>query len=364
MLTAIVFLLILTVSVVIHELAHYFNARSVGVPVRAFSVGMGPVLLRKQWRGTEWRLSLLPLGGYVDLQGLTPEEAADGTMRYPDTGFMQKNFWQKAWVLVGGVIANFILAVLLLASVITADPNLPVRSAITGETPPTTGAVFERIAPDSAAERFGLQAGDEVVQLNGLKNPNVTEVQRVIRSAAKLNLVVKRGGEQARVTRPWPPEDGNEVPQLGVVIAPVSVGSLPPVAFGTAVVETTEFLVRVVPESVGGFVRGFGQTFVGQRSAEVVGPVGMVGLAGQATQGGWLSILTFAGLINFSLAIFNLLPIPGLDGGRILLAAVAALRGRPFKPGQEEFVNFLGIAILMLFVLLVSFGEVGDLLRR
>ncbi len=363
MLTAVVFLLILTISVVVHELAHYFNARSVGVPVRAFSVGMGPVLLRKTWRGTEWRLSLLPLGGYVDLQGLTPEEAEDGTMRYPSEGFMQKNFWQKTWVLVGGVIANFILAVLLISSVITAAPNLPIRAAVTGETL-STRTVFSQIMPDSPAERFGLRVGDEVLQLNGVENPSAAEVQETIRSASELNLLVQRGAEQVRVTRPWPPAELGGAPQLGVGITSRITEDLPPIGFGTALVQTTGFFVRVVPESVGGFVRAFGQTFVGQRSAEVVGPVGMVGLAGQAAQGGWLSILTFAGLINFSLALFNLLPIPGLDGGRILLSAVVALRGRPFKPGQEEFVNFLGIALLMLFVVLVSFGEVGDLLRR
>jgi regulator of sigma E protease len=363
-LTLVVFLVILTVSVVVHELAHYLNARSVGVPVRAFSVGMGPVLLRKRWRGTEWRLSLLPLGGYVDLQGLAPEQAEDGSMRYPDEGFMRKNFPQKTWVLIGGVIANFILAVLLLASVITAEPNAPIRALITGETPATAGAVFEQVMPDSAAERFGLEAGDVVLRINGVRHPTVAVVQEQIRTASALNLLVKRGSEQVRISEPWPPAGVEGVPLLGVGIAPLNVESLPPLGFGTAVLETTGFLVRVVPESVAGFVRAFGQTFAGQRSQEVVGPVGMVGLAGQAAQGGLISVLTFAGLINFSLALFNLLPIPGLDGGRILLAAVVALRGKPFKPGQEEFVNFLGIALLLLFVVLVSFGEVGDLLRR
>jgi regulator of sigma E protease len=362
-LTAIVFLVILTVSVVVHELAHYFNARSVGVPVRAFSVGMGPVLVRKRWRGTEWRLSLLPLGGYVDLQGLAPEEGADGVMRYPDEGFMRKTFLQKTWVLVGGVIANFILAVLLLASVVTAAPNAPIRQLMTGETA-ESGVVLRAVQPGSPAARFGLQPGDVVVELNGVRDPDRVDLLGAIGSANELDLLVRRGDETVRVVQPWPPAGSEGAPLLGVEMAPLEVVELPPLGFGEAVVETTGFLVRVVPESVSGFVRAFGQTFAGQRSAEVVGPVGMVGLAGQAAQGGWLQILTFAGIINFSLALFNLLPIPGLDGGRILLAAVVALRGRPFKPGQEEFVNFLGIALLMLFVVLISFGEVSDLLRR
>ncbi len=364
MLTAAVFLIILTVSVVIHELAHYFNARSVGVPVRAFSVGMGPVLLRKKWRGTEWRLSLLPLGGYVDLQGLAPEPAEDGTMHYPDEGFTKKNFWQKTWVLIGGVIANFILAVLLLASVMTAEPNAPIRFLATGETPEMSGAVFAQVMPESAAERFGFKDGDEVLAVNGIQNPSVAEVREVIATASELNLLVRRGGEQVRVLEPWPPQNVAGTPVLGVQLGPMVVEDLPEIGFGAALVQTTRFLTRIVPESITGFVRAFGQTFAGQRSEEVVGPVGMVGLAGEAARGGFIQILTFAGIINFSLALFNLLPIPGLDGGRILLSAVVALRGRPFKPGQEEFVNFLGIALLMLFVVLVSFGEVGDLIRR
>lgn len=357
MLTAAVFLLILTVSVVVHELAHYFNARSVGVPVRAFSVGLGPVLLRRQWRGTEWRLSLLPLGGYVDLVGLAPEDAGDGTMRYPNEGFASKTFLQKTWVLIGGVIANFVLAVLLVASVITAAPNSSIRQAVAGESFSTTPAVFGYIVPGSPAEELGLEPGDVVLRLNGLQNPTVNQVQETIRNASRLDLLVRRGDAQVQISETLPPARAGE-PRLGVGF------DLPPVGFGSALVQTAGFFARVVPDSVGGFVRAFGQTFAGQRSAEVVGPVGMVGLASQAAQSGWVAILTFAGLINFSLALFNLLPIPGLDGGRIVVAAVVALRGRPFKPGQEEFVNFIGFALLMLFVVLITFGEVGDLLRR
>src|SRR5690606_38141177 len=118
-LTALTFALILTSAVVVHELAHYFNARSVGVGVRAFSVGIGPVLARKRWRGTEWRLSLLPLGGYVDLPGMAPTVDDDGNLSHPDEGMAKLPLAPKLWVLIGGVIANYLLGSLLFAGAIS-----------------------------------------------------------------------------------------------------------------------------------------------------------------------------------------------------------------------------------------------------
>ena len=154
---------------------------------------MGPVLLRK--KVARDRVAFVP--SYHSAVTSTckvsrPEQAEDGTMRYPDEGFMKKNFWQKTWVLIGGVVANFILAVLLLASVVTVEPNSTIRQAITGEIPETP-AVFHQIVPGSAAERFGLEAGDVVLRLNGLENPSITEVQETIRSTSQLNLLVQRG---------------------------------------------------------------------------------------------------------------------------------------------------------------------------
>ena len=359
LLTAVVFLVIITVSVVIHELAHYFNARSVGVPVRAFSVGMGPIIWRKQWRGTEWRISALPLGGYVDLKGLAPEQGEDGELYYSDEGFMKKNFFQKFWVLIGGVVANFILAILLIATAIMAQPNY--RALISGVELETSGAVFQEVVPDSPAQRLGIQPGDVVVSINGVRNPDIEQVRTEIQNASELSLVLERNNETVEVGTPWPPE-GAERPLLGVGLGPLETETLPPISYGEALAETTNFLVRIVPESVTGIVGGFGSALSGQRNEGVAGPVGIVTMTGQAARSGFIPVLFFAGIINFSLALFNALPIPGLDGGRILLSAIVALRGKPFKPGQEEFVNFIGIAFLMFFVVLITFGEVGDLL--
>src|SRR5690554_3398670 len=146
MLTAITFALILTSAVVVHELAHYFNARSVGVEVRAFSVGIGPVLARKRWRGTEWRLSLLPLGGYVDLPGMAPKVGENGELQHADEGMAKKGLAAKLWVLIGGVIANYALGCILIAWAVSMQPAY--YELISGQPVAVHGSSIELVSPD------------------------------------------------------------------------------------------------------------------------------------------------------------------------------------------------------------------------
>ena len=360
MLTALVFLVILTTAVVIHELAHYFNAKSVGLEVRAFSVGMGPVVWRKLWRGTEWRLSLLPLGGYVDIPGMAPKQDDAGQLQHPDEGFATRTLPQKLWVLVGGVVANFALAILLMAVVLANDPltragalelDVPLQTEIGG------------VLADSPGESLGLAAGDRVLAVNGIENPSVQQLIDTIQSANGLELKLLRNNETLTVTTDWPPF-GTEVPRLGVNIGAVPTELPPNPTFVRALGESSTFLIRFVPEAVTGFVRGFGAVLTGQKSEDVAGPVQLVNYTSQAAKAGFIPVLFLAALINFSLAIFNLLPIPGLDGGRMLLAAIVSLRGRPFKPGQEEFVHFLGFMAILAFMVLITFNEVSGLFTR
>lgn len=362
MMTAIVMILILTVAVVIHELAHYLNARSVGLPVRAFSVGFGPILFRKQWRGTEWRLSAIPLGGYVDLPGLAAEPDEHGNMTHATTGFATLNLWQKLWVLVGGVIANFVLAVILMAVVISAEPTY--RNITAGIEVQTYGTVIQGVTENSIAEQLGIQPGDIVLELNGIANPSYVQFRQMILDSSELRMVLNRDGTPVIVETPWPPAGLEGPPMLGVRLEPAEVELPPAVSFPEALGEATVFFIGVVPDTVGAFGRGVAQTFAGQRSEELAGPVKIVSYAGQAAQAGLLAVLLFASLINFSLAVFNLLPIPALDGGRMLLATIVAIRGRPFKPGQEEFIHFIGFVALIGFMVLITFSEVGELFRR
>jgi regulator of sigma E protease len=363
MLTAIVFLLILTTAVVVHELAHYFNAKSVGLPVKSFSVGMGPVLFRKMWRGTEWRISLLPIGGYVDIPGMAPRQDEHGNLQHPTDGFASKNIWQKIWVLVGGVIANFLLAILLMAVVITNDPSY--RTFTAGLETVASGAKIGGVEPGMTAEKLGIQIGDVVLKINDIDNPTHSQVREAIGSTnGTLTLLLERSGEKITVATPWPPATTGERPLLGVAVEPLSVELPPRIGFFPAIAESVSFFVRILPEIPSSLAKGFGAILSGKQTDQLAGPVQMVQIANQVSKIGLMAILFYAANINLSLAIFNILPIPGLDGGRILLSSIIALRGKPFKPGQEEFINFIGFMSVIALMLLVTFNDIARFFRN
>jgi regulator of sigma E protease len=359
-LTAIVFLAILMTAVLVHEFAHYLNARSVGVPVRAFSVGMGPIVWRRQWRGTEWRLSLLPLGGYVDLPGMAATADEDGTLRHPDEGMATRTLPQKLWVLSGGVLANYVLGMFLLAGAVTLEPGF--RELLGGAPTEVHGAQIVTVGEGSLAESIGMREGDVLLEVNGVVDPTPAQVVETLGAARALDLrVADAAGSVRQFELAWPPPGTppGERALLGIQLAPLSVESIP---YSAALAESAAFGVRMLPEMVLAFVRGFGSALTGGANEDVAGPVGMVSMVGQAAQVGIAPVLLLAALINFSLGVFNLLPIPGLDGGRMLLATVVALRGRPFRPGQEEAFHFMGIMAVLALIVLITVQELGGLL--
>lgn len=360
MTTTLVFVAILFSAVMVHELAHYLNARSVGVPVRAFSVGFGPVLWRRRWRGTEWRLSAIPLGGYVDLPGMAPETDEEGNLRHPRGGMSEKPLAAKLWILIGGVLANFVLGVLLITGAVLLEPGF--RTLTTGDEPAVSGTRIAEVVADSPAARLGLRVGDDLERVGGVRNPTPAEAVAAIREAdGTLSLAVRRGNETLERQLDWPPTDlaPGEAPILGVHLAPAWIEPVPPLA---ALSESAAFAVRAVPQMVVGFVRGFGSALTGRPSEDVAGPVGMVGLVSDAARVGLAPVLLLAAIINLSLAVFNLLPIPGLDGGRMLLATVVAIRGRPFEPGQEETFHFIGVMAVLALIVLITVQELQGVL--
>jgi len=361
MITAIVFLLIMTTAVLIHEAAHYLSARAVGVPVESFSIGMGPVLIKKRWRDTEWRISAIPFGGYVNIPSMGARADADGNFEHYEEGFNSKKLWQKLLVLAAGVVANYFLFVVLLATVITAVPNY--RSLTAGLVAENSGAVVDGLLEGYTAEKLGMQKGDIFLEINGIKDPSAEQVSQSIRDAKPtLNISLKRANEIVNISTPWPLEikEGDDRPLLGIQIAPLVVKDLPKINFFQAIAETISFSFKIVPEVIKGFVKGFASAFSTKQSEDIAGPVGIVKMVDSARKIGIIPVLALAAFINLSLAVFNLLPIPGLDGGRMLLATITSFSG-PLKPGREEYIHFLGFMAVIVLMLLITFKEISGL---
>lgn len=352
MLTAVVFILILFTAVFVHELAHYLAARAAGLVARSFSIGFGPVVFRKTYAGTEWRISLLPLGGYVDIPGMAPTVQDDGTVIPPSTGFATRSTGRKISILGAGVVANYIFGSLLLAAAIIMQPGF--SGVLTGAEPMLLGTEIAAVQPGSAAEQLGLPAGAIITEINEFARPSPDQLVAVVGSATNLRITYTFNGASGAIETPWPLRAER---LLGVNIT-AAFEALPA---GRVVSQSFVFGIRMVPDMVKGFVKGFGSALVGQRSEDVAGPVGVVGLVGQAAQAGVAQVLFLAAVMNFSLAVFNLLPIPGLDGGRIFLTLVTHVRGRPFKPGQEERFHFFGIMAVLLLIVLITFQELASL---
>ncbi|GGJ75091.1 M50 family metallopeptidase [Deinococcus aquiradiocola] len=348
-------LVIIALATFMHELAHYWGAKLQGVKVNSFSVGMGPVLARRQWRGTEWRVSLLPIGGYVEIDGMAPDTLEDGRMDSAKHGYALLPAWGKVAILLAGPVMNLLLAFLLLGGNFWANGVQSLRA---------NRAVISSVVPDSRAQSLGFRSGDVVTAIDGqalpvqetVKGEQVggwTRVQRALTVAGPHTFTVERAGKVQDIRFDWTPTVNGQRARLGIAYgADVKVQR---VGLPGALAESGRTIVQAVPSVLKAFGNLFARFFTLNLSQDqgVVGPVGTGQVVSEAAKlGGWALVLIGA-TINLSLGFFNLLPIPGLDGGRILLVLVGVLRGRPLTFRQESAVTTAGFGLVMLLSLFV-----------
>ncbi|GAA5532394.1 M50 family metallopeptidase [Deinococcus aluminii] len=351
-------LLIIGAATFLHELAHFALARWQGVAVKSFSVGMGPVLLRRVWRGTEWRLSLLPIGGYVEIDGMAPVEEANGVYRQPTRGFAALPTWGKVAVLLAGPLMNLVLTIGLM-TLTFASQGVPAPDR----------ARIEAVLPNSRAGALGLQAGDVITAINGRDIPDTytlngqphagwESLRDTLATSGHKTLTVLRDGTARQVAFDWQASVNGVQQRLGIQYAPdVQPASLP-AAFVTSLRTTGEAVPQLLRAFGGLFAKFF--TLNLSQDQNVSGPIGTAQIVSQAAALSPWALVQVAVLLNLSLAFFNLIPIPGLDGGRILLVLVGALRGRPLTLAQEQAINVAGFAFVML---LMAFVVVRDVSR-
>ncbi len=327
------FILIIGLSIFIHELGHYLAARLQGVRVKAFGVGFGPVLFRKPLWGTEWRIAAIPLGGYADIEGLTPEEKGLGYDRLTLLG--------KLLVLVSGVFMNLLLALFLLAYLFHAQG-----------VPEATGrAVVLEVVKGSPAEAIGLKPGDIIVAVDGKPLERAEGINR-LKTPGAHTLTLLREGRELVLPLVWKPGST----RLGVVYQPEVIYRK--IGFAEALGLSASRALAFLPQMVKALVGGLFSTLSGKEGG-VVGPLGLVAEVGKAAQEGVFRLIELTVAINLSLALFNLLPIPALDGGRIFFLLLSRLFR--LKPEQEALAHYLGFLFLLLLVLLVTLQDLKRL---
>lgn len=363
--TILPFLIVLGVLIFVHELGHYLAARSVGVHVDAFSVGFGGELFGWTDRlGTRWKVCWIPLGGYVRLHGaespedrrkMVEEALAAGQpppqWRHGGT-FAEKSVGRRAWVVAAGPIANFLLAAALLAGMY----------GISGR--PETAAVITAVQPGSAAERAGLAPGDRILAIDGRSVRRFEDVQAIVRlrPGQALSVSIERQGTTLTVTatpdlREVSDRFGNvsRIGLLGVAGGVPEVRRLDPLS---ALLAGAGETVRITDQTL----TALWQIIVGTRGTEELGgPLRIAQLSGQVAEGGVVPLIGLIALLSVNLALINLLPIPILDGGHLVMYAFEAVRGRPLPPRAQEYAFRGGLAILLTIFVLATWNDLLQL---
>lgn len=323
-----------------HELGHFAVAKTVGIRVYEFSLGFGPKALGFIRNGTKYNVRLLPLGGFVRMAGMDPEdkEAAEGER------FGDKTVLQRAAVIAAGPVMNFVLAVLLFAVIFF----------IIGGEPLAHSTSVKNVVPDYPAAQAGMRAGDEIYSIEGVRVEEWSDVTSAIhqRPGQEISIVVLRDGEQLEF---------NVVPRdtegRGIIgIEPYRETVNPLVALSTGFKTTVDVTVNIIY-----FV---GQMFTGRAPADLGGPVRVIWEIDRAVETGVLYLLQLAAFLSINLGLFNLFPIPALDGSRLIFLGFEALRGRPVDPARENFIHLVGFGFLLLLVVFITYNDILQLFLK
>ncbi len=392
MITVIIFILILGLLVFVHELGHFLVARRNGVEVEEFGFGFPPRILgiywnRKNERKVVWgsreieeirearkigeektvySVNWIPLGGFVKIRGEDgePSSLAAGEKISPKSFAAQKPF-VRIKILAAGVVMNFLLAAVLLSVGYFVGIPQTVEDKTTGKAKNEKIQIMETVS-GSPADKMGIKIGDQVIgAINNsgklLSFSTIEQVQNYINEnkGNQIELVIRRGNEELKLSgiprNDYPPNEG----ALGISLVKTAEVSYP---FYEAIwrgVKTTADLTGMILVAFGGLLW---KLFAGQSvGMDVSGPVGIAVLTGQVAKLGFIYILQFTALLSINLAIVNILPIPALDGGRILFILIEKIKGSPVSQKFEQRAHNIGFALLITLMAVVTFRDVARL---
>jgi regulator of sigma E protease len=355
------FLFVLTIVVFFHELGHFLVARLCGVRVLTFSIGFGPELFGFYDRhGTRWKVSAIPLGGYVKFFGdenaaSVPDQSMLANMTEAErrVSFVHQKVGPRAAIVVAGPLANFVLAIAIFTGLFL----------ILGKQ--STTARVDAVQAESAAATAGFKPGDVVLSIDGRHVDSFADMQRIVSTSAgeTLAIVVERGG--AEVTLKATPalkevkDNFGNTHRMGVLgisrsLAPNDV-KFEPVNPLKAVVlgaQETWFVIDRTLSYIGG-------VFAGREAADQLGgPIRIAQVSGQVASAGMAALMHLAAVLSVSIGLLNLFPVPLLDGGHLLFYGIEAVRGRPLSEWAQEMGFRIGLAIVVMLMIFATFNDI------
>lgn len=324
--------------VLIHEFGHFFTAKLSGVRVNEFALGMGPVLLKYKKGETQYSLRLLPIGGFCSMEG-EDKESSD------EHSFNSIAVWKRIIIVCAGAFMNILLGFIIVCIIMTASSNL-------------ASTTISKFADNAVSNKSGLKVGDQILKINGQKVNIYSDIvfNLITKKNGTADVVVNRNNKPIILKSVNFPlvDDGNggKAMTIDFGLKPQSKNAFSVVTQSFYWTIATVKLVWVT------LIQLFGGSYT---IKDLSGPVGVSAAMGSAASHGIMDLLIIVALITINLGVVNLLPLPALDGGRLVFLLLEAIRKKPIKPEVEGYIHFAGFVCLMLLVVVVTFNDVARL---
>lgn len=360
-----IFIIILLVLVLVHEFGHFFSAKKFGIRVDEFGFGFPPKLFGKKIGETEYTFNLFPIGGFVKIFGENPD---DENTNGPDKhrSFVNKPRWQQAIVLFAGIFMNFLLAwvlfsISLMSGLPTSVSNKPDSFEVTDR-----HLVIMSVLPDSPAFKAGIKSGDTINAVSSstalLQEINPESFRSFIANSegTDLKFAIDNGSDADNIVIVKPSLNSDtSVYTIGVAMDEIGIAKF---GFFGAIWEGFKLTINVIWGTISGLYHLIANGIKGTGSfADVSGPVGLVGIVGDAYKFGFIYLLSFAAIISINLGVINLVPFPALDGGRLLFLLIEKIKGSRMSTNFANTANMVGFFILIGLMILVTYHDIAKM---
>jgi len=342
MLTIIAFIFVFSILIFFHELGHFIAAKASGVMVYKFAFGFGPRILGFRKNQTEYLICLIPLGGYVKMAGEMEQEDVKKTSGEVSEKqrFDKKTLGIRALIVALGPFMNIATAVVIFSLIFFIN-GIPV----------VTNSILT-VIENGPAEQTGILSGDKIIAINSIKMEDPNRIANIINksSGEELQITLDRGGDNIDVFVTPEYDDNYKKGLIGITfeisVEKINIFS----AFSKGLIATGNIIRLIFSNTI--------EMITGKVPLEIAGPLGIAQMTGEAAKLGFLNLLYFTAILSVFIGLFNLLPIPILDGGHLLILVIEKIRGKPLEPEKTNFMYLIGISLMIIIFIIATYKDI------